>query len=176
MSFYHKLNSRTDILQSGTGVFAETFDRRNANAVIGLVTQRMLLGIVPLRAGDVVTNVLSLVTTAGSSLTLVKFGLYSSAAALLASTADVKADFAGTGEKTAALSSPYTVTANGVYYLAVLGVGTTPPTLAGFTLNSGTQEAVGDGVRLSGQQVSQSDLPSTATIAATGTLAWLGVS
>lgn len=100
-----------------------------------LTTQIMTSTPLFLRKGDPVTNLsfMSGATAAGTP-TNWWFALYNTAAtpALVSQTADqLTAAWAANTVKTLALSAPYTVPADGIYWAAVQVKATTVPTLAG---------------------------------------------
>lgn len=100
-----------------------------------LTTQIMTSTPLFLRKGDVVTNLsfMSGATAAGTP-TNWWFALYNTAAtpALIAQTADqLTAAWTANAVKTLALSAPYTVPADGIYWAAIQVKATTVPTLAG---------------------------------------------
>jgi hypothetical protein len=115
------------------GALAETFPRANtgvANAA-AISTQTLFLVAIPLRIGMTVTSI-SFVsgTQAASGPTNWWFALYDSARALLGQTADqTTTAWAATTFKTVALSSPYPVTASGLFYLGIMMKATTPVSL-----------------------------------------------
>ncbi len=79
----------------------------------------------------VVTNVIVGLETAGATLTAGQnfVGLYNSSGTRLAVSADQSANWTTAGVKTIPLTAPQTL-AVGSYYVAILAVGTTPPTFA----------------------------------------------
>ncbi|MDI9885316.1 hypothetical protein QMZ92_13160 [Streptomyces sp. HNM0645] len=123
---------------SAGGSTATRSNMRRLDAVAdtgALTTQVMTSVALYLRKGDVVTSLTfrSGATAAGTP-TNYWFALYSSAStpALLAQTADqLTAAWAATTNKTLALSSPVTITEDGVYWAAVMVKATTPPSLVG---------------------------------------------
>ena len=134
-------------------------------------------GLVGLRAGDVITNVISSVTTAGVTLTIVRLGLYNTSGNRLAQTADVKADFASTGVKVEPLTATYTIPSTDGYYLAIITTGTTQPIFERGLSSSTMYNAIGSGVRRYAIQAAQTDLTNPATLANTTTGGiWLAVS
>lgn len=168
--------ARDAALYAALNLLVETFPYNtaaNQTAVTG--TQAVMFAPVGFLAGDVITNIVTKVHVAGNTLTLQKFGIYSKAGVLLASTADVKANFLTTGIISSALTAPYTILADDGYYLAVLSVGTTTPTLlrtVGQTTVAGS--IAGGSVGYGGTQASQSDLPAAATISfTTASTFWL---
>lgn len=75
-----------------------------------------------------VTYLSTFIVTAGANLTHAQLGLYDSAFALVASTADSPTTFQSTGWGELALSGgPYVTPAAGIYYLADVFVGGTQP-------------------------------------------------
>lgn len=84
-----------------------------------------------IRNACTVTNVLANVSGAGATLTAGQnlAGLYNSAGTLLSATADQSGSWTSTGLKTMALSAAQAVQP-GAYWVALLSVGTTPPTFA----------------------------------------------
>lgn len=140
------LKDRTSLALSTRGLIAETFPVGTSTSNSTATAGSWFGGIVGLRAGDVVTGLGVIVAGNATTSTLVKLGLWSSAGTLLASTADQSASFnAGAANRfqSAALSSAYTVTADGGYYLGIVCVGGTGPSLfrgsagASVQMNSG---------------------------------------
>jgi hypothetical protein len=84
-----------------------------------------------LRATATITNIIASISTSGSGLTASEnfAGLYDSSGTLRGVTADMTATWGGAvGAKTMPLASPYVNAPPGVYYVAILSNGTTPPT------------------------------------------------
>jgi hypothetical protein len=81
-----------------------------------------------LRRAATISNIWVCVTTAGATLTSGQnlLGLYTSAGARVAVTADQATAWTTTGNKSAALTASYSAAA-GTYYVAILSVGTTIP-------------------------------------------------
>lgn len=116
-------------------------------------------------AGDTVTN-LTFVSggTALGTGTHWWFALYDTATTpnLLAQTADqTSTAWAANTAKTVALASPYAVTTTGIYYAAINVTATTPPTLAGSSVQAGVAGAVITGMKVLAQ-TSGSSLAATA--------------
>lgn len=118
------------VVRLARGFFAETVDGRwcigSASAMTGGLASYTAIG---LYAGEKISSLTVYVALAGTGLTLSKVGLYSSSGAQLAVSADQGASWQTVGAKTIALTAPYTVKTNGVYYLAALATGTTIPSL-----------------------------------------------
>lgn len=108
-----------------------------------LTTAVMTSVALPLKAGTVVTSLTFMsATTAAGTPTNYWFALYTPAGVLIAQTADqTSTAWASNTAKTLALSAPHTVTANGVYYAAIMVKATTPPTLQGVLLHHQTTSA-----------------------------------
>lgn len=110
--------------------------RLDATADTGALTTQVMTSVpMYLRRGDVVTNIsVRSGATAAGTPTNYWFALYSSAAtpALLGQTADqLTAAWGATTNKTLPLASPVTITADGVYWVAIMVKATTVPTLVG---------------------------------------------
>lgn len=119
---------------SPTGAISETVQRGAVtladNAV--LVSGTLEMVALGLEEGDLITNISFLSgTTAMVTPTHQQFGLFNSAGVLLAISADAtNAAWAANSVKTLALASPYTVLASGQFYVGVVVVAATPPSLA----------------------------------------------
>lgn len=132
---------RGDHLLNGSpaGVLRESFPRWACTTDLDpLTTQVMLTVAVPLKAGDVVTNItFKSGATAADTPTNWWFALYSPAAtpALLSQSADqTSTAWAANTAKTLALAAAQTITADGVYYAAIMVKATDLPSLVGRTL------------------------------------------
>lgn len=126
-----------DFLWNGNATYRESFPRVLGGAGLTITSGVAYLVGVPLFKGDVVTNItaasgstaLTRGTTAGTAH--LWFALYSPSMSLLGQSADEgdAAAWAGNAVKTKALTAPYVVPTNGVYYAAVMvnaGAGGTP--------------------------------------------------
>lgn len=112
----------------------ETFPRLTAAlTAVTLTTANAVYTAIELTRGTVVTNiVVTTNTTAAGTPTHGFVGLYNSALAQVAVSADqLTGAWGASAEKSVALVTPYTVPADGVYYVAVAVVATTTPTLNG---------------------------------------------
>lgn len=125
------------------------------------------------------------VFAAGATLTAGQnfAALYSAAGTRVAVTADQSAAWATTGEKNMAFTSPYAAAA-GLYYLALLANGTTPPTifrtvstpLAADVVNHGMTPA---NARWTTGPTGQTSMPASVVMGSrtlSGTAFWMGVS
>lgn len=94
---------------------------------------------VDMQPGAVINNITIDITTGGATLTAGQnlAGIYGPDGTRLGQTADQSGVWTSSGMKTMALTSPVTVPAGGFVYVAILSVGTTPPTLSrGFSSSS----------------------------------------
>jgi hypothetical protein len=172
--------ARQVALMRAQGYYAESSP---LNAVANLQTTTgtgvVLYSPIGLLAGDVVSSMQLRCSTLGSGFSGIgmKVGLYSSASALLASSADCSTAFGSTGVKTVAMTTPYTITADGAYYCAVLAIASTTPTLIRANVAAAACGiATGGVVSPGGQQTGQTDLPAAATITFnSGNVFWFGV-
>lgn len=121
-------------LVTSQGLIGQNFDRAIAQAG-SLLTGGTAYGtLIPLKKGQVVTNIVTHVTTGGTATSHVSQGIYSQdGVTRFALTGDSGADqtaFNTTGAKAVALTAPWTVPATGAYLvITVLTAGTTVPTL-----------------------------------------------
>lgn len=167
--------TRNDLVLSARGLIAETIDEKACNVTSAPGSGVLVAGLVGLRAGDVITNVAVHVVSNGTGVTLAKVGIYDVSGNLLASSADVDTSFtsgSANRKQVTAFSSPYTVVSDGGYYLAVLFVGGTSPTI--LRANTSTSAAISGSALAYGAQGSLSDLPDPMTLAAGTNSTWLG--
>lgn len=172
------VRTREEAMRSILGVVTENASVHWVGGSASILsTGQAQFSLLPVREGDVITNIVTVTSVAGSGQTLVKLGLYTPAGVQLAVTADVKADFALTaGIRTSALTAPYTCTAtdeaNGVYAM-ILGVGGTQPTMIRTGTSLATELVALPGKpRPAAQQAGLSDAPSPATFADAGIAVW----
>jgi len=168
---------RQALLVTAQGLISEPYPRGNINTQSTVTSGKIQGSLVGLLVGDVITNILFIQQSNGSSLTLAKVGLYNTSGTLLASSADISSSLtsgAGT-QRSFALSSPYTITTEGGYYRAFIIVGTTPPSIFRGTNNAG-MSAVGSGSAPYVSQTSQTDLPSPATFSQDSVAFWIACS
>jgi hypothetical protein len=169
--------SRRQILESAQGLVTQNFDRQEAAGTILSEDGRIYFMLIGVRGGDVLTNVSVVVTTAGAGTSLSKVGLYTTAGVRLALSADQGTGWNSAGVKTIALGSPYTVTADGGLYVAVVAkAATTLPTFLRSVASSVASPAIGAGVAPYGSQTGQTDLPASATIGSGTHAIWVGLS
>ena len=167
------------LLAEGQGYIGETFPRTLAQGNSVMTDGTIAATLIPLRRGDLVTNIIVGVTTNAAVATLVKVALYSKTGSRLAVSADVDTDFnAGTTPRgvIVPLTTPYAVQDDDVFYLAFLAVGGTPPQLLKGVNLAGHNFAVGSGVRPAAQIAAggQTDMPSSGSINALSNPPWFG--
>jgi hypothetical protein len=132
------LSLREQALRDGQGVAGETWPRQLGTGGNQPTAGAVYMSAVGLMRGDVVTNLLCIVNGAGSGTSLSKLALYDSDLNKVAATADQGSSWNTAGAKTAALTAPYTVTATGVFYIAVIvNAATTIPILWRVAPNDG---------------------------------------
>lgn len=170
---------RDDEAVNGQGLFAETFQSSNAQGATAPSTGVIVSGLVQLRRGEVVTNIVTKVSSNGSTLSLAKVGIANTSGTVLASSADAAASFtSGTTPRaqSVALSSAYTVPSDGAYYLQAVFVGTTAPTLVRGVNLAAACVSPGSGVLPFGQSSSGKTDLTTSAVTAASVSYWFGVS
>lgn len=155
---------RYESLMAGLGYYAETYPQANHSGPSALNSGGCHFVGIGLLAGDVVTSITVQVEAAGVTVTLAKNALYTTAGTLLASSASGHASFGSLGMKTLAMTSPYTVTSDGMYYVCHLQVAATPAQIMKGSNGLGSSQGVGSGSRVQGFQSGQTDMPTPATI------------
>lgn len=171
-------NTREKLALNARGVLAEpapSFTMTastvpTANAASGTA----VLALVGLRAGDVVTNILLPIVTNGTSVSFAKCGLFNSTGGFIAATSSVSAT-ANSGQgawNIVPLTTAYSVTADGGYYLGYLqyGSGATGATLLRWNVGTVATVAVSGFVRPFAQTANLTDLNGDITPAANSSL------
>ena len=126
-----------------SGCKAETFPRHlvpEVNTSL-LSTGRLSLQAIAIRAGELITSIsfFSATTAAGTPTNQI-FGLYDNTLALLrSSNNDTTTAWAANTRKTLSLTSTFTTTYTGLYYLGIMVTATTVPTIKGYTARTGGQ-------------------------------------
>lgn len=160
--------NRVQAQTEGYGLKFQSAPLNTMPATVALTSGLVYATLVGLEAGEQITNLCTLLTAGGTSLTLVKLGLYDTAGNRLAVTADAAASFGTAGAKTVALTAPYSVLTSGAYYSVILathaGSGPTIPRSAATTF-----AAFGSGVPLVAGEAGQTDLDATCTLTAAAT-------
>lgn len=159
--------ARTAAANRGMGYYAETVPYLSCGAASVSVTGRLYGVAIGLLAGDVVSNIICAVNVINNTPTLTKLGLYTTGGTLLAGTADASSAFGSTGKKVTALTAPYTVTADGVYYVVFINTAATGASMFRAHGGGNAFQAVTGGVAAMVNQDSQTDLPASATFTAT---------
>lgn len=126
-----------------TGCKAETFPRHlvpEINTSL-LSTGRLSLESIAIRSGELLTSIsFWSATTAAGTPTNQIFGLYDNSLNLLrSSNNDTTTAWAANTRKTLALTSTFTTTYTGLYYLGIMVTATTVPTIKGYTARTGGQ-------------------------------------
>ena len=126
-----------------SGALAETFDRNLCDEVnTAVLSSGRLSGqAIWLEAGMTISSIsFHSATTAAGTPTNQLFGLFDSSRNLLrSSTNDTTTAWAANSLKTLALTSTFTTTYSGLYYLGIMVTATTVPTLKGNTARVGGQ-------------------------------------
>lgn len=172
---------RAGILARAQGIFAETAPRWAMSAGSILLDGAVNYAAVALLAGDVITNLNTVVTTGGVALTLSKLGVYDKLGNRLALSADQGAAWQATGMMTAAMLAPYAVLTSDLYYFAVVSKGGVLPTMLRNAVSGVTAalSVIGSKPPPLSAQAGQTDLPATGTIVAGSATAfgvWIGAS
>lgn len=126
-----------------TGCKAETFSRKlvpEVNTAL-LTTGRLSLESIAIREGELLTSIsFWSATTAAGTPTNQLFGLYDNNLNLLRSSVNgTTAAWAANTRKTLDLTSTFTTTYSGLYYLGIMVTATTVPTMKGYTARTGGQ-------------------------------------
>jgi hypothetical protein len=171
LSGIHKLPPPHEkIAMDGEGLVSETFPRVLASTQGANSSQTFYVVRIPLRAEDVVTNLIVGVTTAGAGAapTLIKLGLLDKTGKVLQQSANEAADSKWTslGFKAVAMAAPYAVTADDLYYAAFLINGVFGGTNIQFARTpvantGGYFAAIGSGVAIINSQTGVTDFPAT---------------
>lgn len=162
-----------------TGALYETFDRDLCDEVISIVlaTGRLSLQAIYLPAGTTINSIsIWSASTAAGTPTNQLFGLYDINLNLLRSSVnDTTTAWAANSRKTLALTSAFTTTSSGLYYIGVMVTATTVPTLKGNTTKNGGQlNAALPTIGGSSTSGLTTALPATATAISGGTSSFWG--
>jgi hypothetical protein len=171
------------LVLSARGLIAEPYPPVGARDNFAPPNQLLYGALVGLPAGTVVTNVCFFVSVAGSGTTPtgVFVALYSTAGTLLASSGNLNTSTQLTSLGLAALplSAPYSVTADGGYYAAVLfngNFGTTPMQYSGQLSENLPNAGLVGKATPTVIQSGRTALPSPATLTASDDFPYLAVS
>src|SRR6185436_2150686 len=116
------------IQAEGQGLKGQNYDRAVVRTTALMIDGTVYYLMAPFKVGEVVTNICVYVQVGGATMTLSKVGLYDLAMARLALSADQTTSWQTAGKKEIALTSAYTVTADGALYMAIVAKGATLPT------------------------------------------------
>lgn len=160
-----------DYVADDHALLAWAYDPTSVQAGTVVVAGTVQLIKVILRTQQTITNVILHITSAGSGLTASQnfAGLYNSSGTLLSATADQSGTWNSSGLKTIALTTQQTGLAAGVYYVAIVSNGTTPPsfgrsasvTAGGALINVGLTAAAS---RFATGPAAQTSLPGSITM------------
>lgn len=167
-----------DELTAALGFLAATSPPGQWDAVVAASTQTLRASAVWLPAGLQITNLVTYVSVIGAATTLARLAVYDDSFDLAAATANTTSIAGSTGYHVVPLSSVYQVPAAGLFYFCELYVGTGLPTIAhaGSLGGLSSQAQMPNGVYLNWLDSGQSDLPATATPAASVTQLGLAAS
>jgi hypothetical protein len=165
--------ARTDIGRR-TGAIAETYSRIGASLVAQspLASGQMAFIAIRLMRGTVVSKITFYSGSTGTvTPTNQWFGLWSSTLSQLGVTNDdTTTAWAANTEKQLTLASPYTVTADGLFYLSCMVTAATVPTIYGITGDASTS---GLAPAVAGKDTTHTGLTTPGSAPATATLATL---
>lgn len=162
------------------GVKSEPFPRSIGPGSQGGTNGQIVLVAIALQAGDVITGIMFEQDTLPTTTTLFKVGLYDSTFTRVAVSNDASAAvIAGpVGLRTVAFTGPYTVPTDGIYYAAMIQVGSTVSLNYMVASGDGANQmkAVNGGKALAGAVNAQADLvagPLAPNFALISNLPWL---
>lgn len=159
---------RMEAIVDSQGIKYENYNYAEGTVSL-MISGRVYFMNAGLEGGDLITNLHFNVTTAGITNTFIKGALLSKTGVKLAETADLVNGWVAAGIKVVPLVTPYSIPASDIYYVAVMAIGGTLPTLArqGNLGTAGLAIAPSaTGVLRGGAMSSQTDIPDPVTIAA----------
>lgn len=164
------------------GLLAEPYPLAQVNASRTLATQALLGVLVPVQAGMTISGVAVCIETAaaGTDPTGVFLGITDLTGVRLGITADSKAaaGWAATGIVSFALTTAYTVTADGAVFACIVKNGTysvTEPKIATMTAVTGSGKAFGSNAPGAATQAAQTTVPTTAVWTANDSFPWIAL-
>lgn len=187
LSVFPTIRSQQEILVAGKGLISEGLPVLLCASSLTPVSQTVYALPQGLKQGQVVTNIVLNVITAGAGTvpTSIFVGLCDSTGARVAVSANLKSSviWTATGYAVAPLTPAYTVPADGLYYAEFLqdttaAWGTTAlilnrPSSASASMGS---NLVGAGAPTAWSQTGQATIPTQATITGNSTPPWMGTS
>lgn len=158
----------------GRGYTGETYPLDAVVTSVAVTSGDCRATAVGFLAGDKITNVIFLTWSAISTVTTLKVGLFDSSGNLLASSANSTTNAAASTLASYALSAPYTIPADGLYYLAVVIVATTPGQLGMSGAGTGKESAIASAAKGAVVKSGQSDMPASLGTSQTDSPVWFG--
>lgn len=177
------LNNQTDVTIAAwdTGPYYDTYGWKGWNypamlwnAAQAYTSGATRFGVMPLQAGQVVTNIFTSVSVAASSVTTIKYGIYDSSGNRLAVTDNSTTAHDAVGWPSIALTAPYTVTTTGGYYFAALVVAGTAGSCGTLASVTGKAFPGGTPAMCGGTEAGQTDLDATVVVSGSNVLPWFG--
>lgn len=158
----------------GRGYTGETYQLDAVTTSVNMTSGDVRAASVGLLAGDKITNIIFFAWAAISTITTLKVGVFDSSGNLLASSANSTTNVAANTLASYPLSAPYTIGSDGLYYLGVVVVATTPGQLGMTGGGNGKESAIGSGVKGALLKSGQTDIPSSLGTGQTDSPAWFG--
>jgi hypothetical protein len=150
---------------TGETLFNQNYDRQLSRVGALAVTQTVYFMALGLRAGDVVTNLSTVITTGGTTVTIGRMGIYTKTGTRLGFTTNQTTAWESAGVKTQPMSPVLTIPSDDGYYVALVAVSAvTMPTYLVANSTASQNAVVGSGMFPFGVLTGQSDLPSSATV------------
>lgn len=174
--------SHEQILMEGLGFKSWAFDPNLGSGGTAPTQGTVYVRAIPLRAGQVITNVVleTITAASGTAPTSMFVGLADSTGKMVAQSNDLRASgiwTAGAGMVQAPLSGTYTVPADGMYYAVFLQVGAFSVTQPVFEKGVNNSAAAGVGTTIfgTGATTAQTALPANASNIAGGIVTTNGI-
>lgn len=166
-------------MERAADIITQNYPATSGSAAGLMVSQTIYFGLLGLRKGDVITNILVNNFTVGTTTTSFWVALYDTSGTRLAMSNDLTTALdATTGPRELALSSPYTILQDGGYFAAALTINGTPAncvSLARASSSTVSHLPVTGGARQWSAQTGQATPPASATYASTSFGFWFGV-
>lgn len=168
--------NRESILAAGEGFKGQAFSRNVNGGNVLLATKKGRGTLVGLRGGEKITSLYAQVDVVGAGLTRAELAICKADGTVLARTANIAASMEALGVKGAALETALVVPEDGVYYIVVFAVGTTPPSvMVGTTGTTGyTAQVLGAAPPPSAVENTERETLAFGSRAGTGTAPWFG--
>lgn len=156
----------------GRGYSGETYQLDTVVTSVNMTSGDCRAVSTGLLAGDKITNIIFFAWAAISTITTLKVGVFDSSGALLASSANSTTNVAANTLASYPLSTPFTVPSDGLYYLGLVVVATTPGQLGMSGGGNGKESVIGTGAKGALLKSGQSDIPSSLGTGQTDSPAW----